>query len=224
MLLHQGRFRSFCFAHSHEGKNSGYPVVGACFLSTKAVPLHLHGKTGTMRKLSMNELGRKSVEEFRQSEKMPVIVVMENIRSAYNVGSIFRTADAFLLDSIYICGYTAFPPHKEIKKTALGAEETVTWKYFKDIKEAVKEIRELGFTVYAVEQAEKSWKLGSFITEEEKIAVIFGNEVTGVEQSTIELCDGVIEIPQLGMKHSLNVATAAGVVLWELIRNRIKHP
>ena len=175
-----------------------------------------------MRKLSMDELGRKTVEEFRQSEKIPVIVVLENIRSAYNVGSVFRTADAFLLQSIYICGYTAFPPHKEIKKTALGAEESVTWKHFKNIGEAIEEIRSQGFKVYAVEQAVDSWKLGSFTTEEDKIAVILGNEVTGVEQSTIALCDGVIEIPQLGMKHSLNVATAAGVVLWELVRTRIK--
>lgn len=169
----------------------------------------------------MTELGRKTVEEFRQSQKLPVIAVLENIRSAYNVGSIFRTADAFLLEGIYICGYTAYPPHKEIKKTALGAEDTVAWKYFKKIDEAIAEIREAGYTVYAVEQAVESWKLGSFTVEEDKVAVIFGNEVTGVEQSTIQLCDGVIEIPQLGMKHSLNVATAAGVVLWELIRERI---
>ncbi len=175
-----------------------------------------------MRKLSMDELGRKSVKEFHQSEKIPVVVVLENIRSAYNVGSIFRTADAFLLHSIYICGYTAFPPHKEIKKTALGADETVSWKHFKNIEEAIEEIKAEGYKLYAVEQAENSWKLGSFITEDEKIAVILGNEVTGVEQDTIALCDGVIEIPQLGMKHSLNVATAAGVVLWELVRTRIK--
>jgi tRNA G18 (ribose-2'-O)-methylase SpoU len=175
-----------------------------------------------MRKLSMAELGRKSVEEFKQSEKLPVIAVLENIRSAYNVGSVFRTADAFLLESIFLCGYTAFPPHKEIKKTALGAEDSVTWKHFRSIEEAIAEIRSLGYKVYAVEQAVDSWKLGSFAVEDDKVAVIFGNEVTGVEQSTIALCDGVIEIPQLGMKHSLNVATAAGVVLWELIRERMK--
>lgn len=174
-----------------------------------------------MRKLSIAELGRKSVEEFRQSEKLPVIAVLENIRSAYNVGSVFRTADAFLLDSIYICGYTAYPPHKEIKKTALGAEDTVAWKYAKNVDEAIAEIRNAGYKVYAVEQAVDSWKLGSFAVDEDKVAVIFGNEVTGVEQSTIALCDGVIEIPQLGVKHSLNVATAAGVVLWELIREKV---
>lgn len=169
----------------------------------------------------MSELGRKSVEEFRRSEKLPLIAVMENVRSAYNVGSLFRTADAFLLQSIYLCGYTAYPPHKEIKKTALGAEETVAWKHFKNTGEAVDDIRSQGFKVYAVEQAVDSWKLGQFAVDDEKIAVIFGNEVSGVEQSTIALCDGVMEIPQLGTKHSLNVATAAGVVLWELIRTRI---
>lgn len=170
----------------------------------------------------MEELGRKSVEEFRQSEKIPIIIVLENIRSAYNVGSVFRTSDAFLIEAIYIIGYSAKPPHKEIKKTALGAEETVDWKYFKTTAEAVEELRGNGFNVYAAEQAEGSFKLNAIGFEpEEKIAVIFGNEVTGVEQSTIGLCDGCLEIPQLGMKHSLNIATAAGVVLWELVRTRM---
>lgn len=170
----------------------------------------------------MAELGRKSVEEFRQAEKIPVIVVLENIRSAYNVGSVFRTSDAFLVEAIYIIGYSAKPPHKEIKKTALGAEETVSWKYFKTTGEAIAELRQQGYNVYAAEQAEGSYKLNAVsIDPDEKIAVIFGNEVTGVEQSTILLCDGCIEIPQLGMKHSLNIATAAGVVLWELVRFRV---
>lgn len=174
-----------------------------------------------MRKLNMDELGRKSVEEFQQSEKLPVIVVLENIRSAYNVGSIFRTADAFLLQRVYICGYTAHPPHKEIKKTALGADETVEWKHFKNIGEAIEEIKAGGYKIYAVEQAVESLKLGNFISDDEKIAVVLGNEVSGVEQTTIALCDGVIEIPQMGMKHSLNVSVAAGVVLWELVRSKI---
>ena len=170
----------------------------------------------------MEELGRKSVEEFKASDKTPVIVVLENIRSAYNVGSVFRTSDAFLVEAIYIIGYSAKPPHKEIKKTALGAEETVDWKYFKTTAEAIEELRGKGFNVYAAEQAEGSYKLNAIGFEPaEKIAVVFGNEVTGVEQSTIALCDGCLEIPQLGMKHSLNIATAAGVVLWELIRGRI---
>jgi 23S rRNA (guanosine2251-2'-O)-methyltransferase len=175
-----------------------------------------------MRKLSMAELGRKSVEEFKESNKFPIIVVLENIRSAYNVGSVFRTADAFLIEAIYIIGYSAKPPHKEIKKTALGAEETVEWKYFKTSAQAITELREKKFNIYAAEQAEKSYKLNAIGFEDnEKIAVIFGNEVTGVEQSTIILCDGCIEIPQLGMKHSLNIATAAGVVLWELVRTKL---
>jgi 23S rRNA (guanosine2251-2'-O)-methyltransferase len=175
-----------------------------------------------MRKLSMAELGRKSVEEFRQSDKIPVIVVLENIRSAYNVGSVFRTSDAFLIQAIYIIGYSAKPPHKEIKKTALGAEETVNWKYFKTSVEAIDTLRAEGFAVYAVEQAEGSSLLHTIQPESnERIAFVFGNEVTGVEQATIGLCDGCIEIPQLGMKHSLNIATAAGVVLWEMVRFRL---
>lgn len=175
-----------------------------------------------MRKLSMEELGRKSVEEFRLSEKNPIVVVLENVRSAYNVGSVFRTADAFLLKGIYICGYTAYPPHKEIKKTALGAEETVAWKYFKKTAEAIEELKDQGFRVFAVEQAMNSCPLQQLeIEADQKLAVIFGNEVSGIESTTIEQTDGCIEIPQLGMKHSLNIATAAGVVLWELVRTRI---
>ena len=175
-----------------------------------------------MRKLSMEELGRKSVDEFKQSDKFPIIVVLENIRSAYNVGSVFRTSDAFLIEAIYIIGYSAKPPHKEIKKTALGAEETVTWKYFKTSTEAIDELKIRKYKVYAVEQAEESYKLHSAnFRQNEKIAVVFGNELTGVEQTTIHLCDGCIEIPQLGMKHSLNIATAAGIVLWELIRSKM---
>ena len=174
-----------------------------------------------MKKLSMGELNRKSVAEFKQSDKIPIIAVLENIRSAYNVGSVFRTADAFLLEGIYICGYTAFPPHKEIKKTALGADETVHWKQFKNIKEAIEELKSKGYKIFAVEQAAGSVKLNQFNGSTEKLAVVFGNEVTGVEQSTIEIADGCIEIPQLGMKHSLNISVAAGIVLWELIRARI---
>jgi len=170
----------------------------------------------------MAELGRKSAEEFRASYKFPIIVVLENIRSAYNVGSVFRTADAFLIEAIYIVGYSAKPPHKEIKKTALGADETVAWKYFRTTAEAIEDVKAKRFNIYAAEQAEGSYKLNGISMEpDEKIAVVFGNEVTGVEQSTIQLCDGCIEIPQLGMKHSLNIATAAGVVLWELVRTRI---
>jgi tRNA G18 (ribose-2'-O)-methylase SpoU len=172
----------------------------------------------------MEELGRKSVEEFKRSEKIPIIVVLENIRSAYNVGSVFRTADAFLVEGIYIIGYSAKPPHKEIRKTALGAEETVDWKYFKTTAETIDHLRKRDFDIYAVEQAVESLPLHQLqFKQDRKIAVIFGNEVTGVEQSTIHLCDGCIEIPQLGMKHSLNIATAAGVVLWELVRSRVSR-
>lgn len=175
-----------------------------------------------MRKLSMDELNRKSVEEFKSSKKTPVIAVLENIRSAYNVGSVFRTADAFLLQAIYITGYTCTPPHKEIKKTALGAEDTVEWNHFANATEAIKSLKENGYTVYAIEQALNSQKLQTLkISSHEKIAVIFGNEVTGVEQDTILQCDGCIEIPQWGMKHSLNIATAAGVVLWEIVRKKM---
>lgn len=171
----------------------------------------------------MAELNRKSVEEFKRTEKIPVIAVLENIRSAYNVGSVFRTADAFLLNAIYITGYTCIPPHKEIKKTALGAEETVDWKYFPNGTEAIQSLKKDGYKVYAIEQVMNSLPLQQVdFKYNEKIAVIFGNEVTGVEQETILQCDGCIEIPQLGMKHSLNIATAAGVVLWEIVRGRIK--
>ncbi|MBC7536698.1 MAG: RNA methyltransferase [Ferruginibacter sp.] len=170
----------------------------------------------------MEELNRKTVAEFKRSEKTPVIAVLENIRSAYNVGSVFRTSDAFLLEGIYLTGYTAKPPHKEIKKTALGAEDSVEWRYFSNAGEAIRELRAIGYKIYAIEQVQNSFSLEKTSFEkEEKIAVIFGNEVTGVEQETILQCDGCIEIPQLGMKHSLNIATAAGVVLWEIVRKRL---
>ena len=174
-----------------------------------------------MRKLSMDELNRLSVEDFKQTDKMPFIVVLENIRSAYNVGSVFRTADAFLLEAIYICGYTCCPPHKEIKKTALGAEETVAWKHFVNSTVALLELKDMGYKVFSVEQASGSTMLNNLNFDvNDKIAVIFGNEVTGVEQTTIQQSEGCIEIPQFGMKHSLNISTAAGVVMWELVRNR----
>lgn len=170
----------------------------------------------------MAELNRKSVEEFKQSQKLPVIAVLENIRSAYNVGSVFRTADAFLIEAVYLTGYTCAPPHKEIKKTALGAEETVNWKHFSNAAEAITELKNAGYKIYSVEQVKNSLPLHQVNhSPAKKIAFIFGNEVTGVEQTTIELCDGCVEIPQLGMKHSLNIATAAGVVLWEVVRNRL---
>ncbi len=172
-----------------------------------------------MQKLSMDELNRISLEEMKVKEKHPIIVVLENIRSAYNVGSVFRTADAFLLESIYITGYTALPGHKEIKKTALGAEESVHWQHFTNAEEAVFQLRKEGYKIYAVEQVSTSLALQELNNQaEEKIAFIFGNEVTGVEASTIAICDGCVEIPQWGTKHSLNIASAAAVVLWEAVR------
>lgn len=177
-----------------------------------------------MRKLSMDELNRKSVDEFKDAEKMPVVVVLDNIRSMHNVGSVFRTADAFLLRGLYLCGYTPQPPHRDIHKTALGATETVEWKYAATTVEAVKKLKEDGYQVFAVEQVEKSIPLHRFdMNQYGQVAVVFGNEVSGVEEEVLKLCDGCIEIPQLGMKHSLNISVAAGIVLWELVRNRISN-
>jgi len=175
----------------------------------------------TMRKLEMDELNRKSVNEFRQSEKTPVIVVLDNIRSMHNVGSVFRTADAFLLQAIYLCGYTPQPPHRDIHKTALGATETVEWRYFANTAEAVRALKEEGYGVFAVEQTAVSIPLQEFAANHlGSLAVVFGNEVTGVGDEALALCDGSVEIPQWGMKHSLNISIAAGIVLWELVRTR----
>ena len=170
----------------------------------------------------MDELNRKTVAEFRVSDKIPVIVVLDNIRSMHNVGSVFRTADAFLLQGIYLCGYTPQPPHRDIHKTALGATETVHWKYFATTGEAVQELRKEGYQLWAVEQVENSVTLNSFnANQQAPLAVVFGNEVSGVEAEVIKACDGCIEIPQLGMKHSLNISVAAGIVLWELVRTKL---
>ena len=173
----------------------------------------------------MDELDRKTVDEFKRSEKFPVIVVLENIRSMHNVGSVFRTADAFLIEAIYICGYTAQPPRKEIDKTALGATETVDWKYFATSKDAIEKLRNNEYKIFAIEQVDKSISLEKFSEKNNaKVALIFGNEVSGVEADTISLCDGCIEIPQFGMKHSLNISVAAGIVLWEIVRIKISEP
>ena len=175
-----------------------------------------------MRKLAMDELNRKSVEEFRRAEKIPVIAVLENVRSAYNVGSVFRTGDAFLIEGIYITGYTARPPHKEIAKTALGAEDTVDWKYFKTTKKAIHFLKGSNYKVFSVEQVLNSISLDKLAEQDiHKIAFVFGNEVSGVEQTTIAECDGCIEIPQFGMKHSLNISVAAGIVLWEASKSLV---
>lgn len=170
-----------------------------------------------MRKLRVTEMGRMNVAEFRASEKQPLVVVLDHVRSLYNVGSVFRTSDAFRLSGVCLCGITAQPPHPEIHKTALGAEESVDWRYFKQTEDAVSWLKELGYTVLAVEQCEGSTMLQDFHRKpDRKYAVIFGNEVKGVQQQIVDMCEGCLEIPQYGTKHSLNVSVAAGIVLWHL--------
>ncbi len=176
-----------------------------------------------MRKLTMDELGRKSVEDFKMANKKPIVVVMDNIRSMHNVGSVFRTSDGFLIDGICLCGFTPQPPHRDIHKTALGSTETVDWVYYENTVNAVHDLKAKGFKVFAIEQTEGSISLEKFkqINPEaiaHPMAFIFGNEVDGVDQNVIALCDGVIEIPQWGMKHSLNISVAAAIVLWEFVR------
>jgi 23S rRNA (guanosine2251-2'-O)-methyltransferase len=165
------------------------------------------------------DLNRKTVEEFRDSEKFPLVVVLDNVRSMHNVGSVFRTADAFLISEIWLCGYTPRPPHRDIHKTALGATETVVWRYTEKTVEALMQLKNDGYWIFAVEQVEKSIPLHEFSGQNAgKNVVIFGNEVTGVDEEILQLCDGFIEIPQFGMKHSLNISVAAGIVLWELTK------
>ncbi len=172
-----------------------------------------------MRKLRMDELPRKSRTEIQEAEKLPVIILLENIRSMHNVGSVFRTADAFLAEGIYLCGYTPQPPHRDIHKTALGATETVSWKYAEKTRDALTFLKTAGYQILAVEQVSGSVPLQRFtLNSGEKIVLVFGNEVQGVSEEALEFCDGCIEIPQFGMKHSLNVSVAAGMVLWELVR------
>lgn len=173
----------------------------------------------------MDELPRKNIDEFHQAKKMPVIVLLENIRSMHNVGSLFRTADAFLVEAIYLTGYTPKPPHRDIHKTALGATETVVWKYFDHSLEAVIFLKNAGYRIIGVEQVTGSINLQDFkLFEGEKMVLIFGNEVDGVSEQLLALCDACVEIPQYGMKHSLNVSVAAGLVLWELTRTATKYP
>ena len=196
-----------------------------------------------MRKLKITEMGRMNVEEFKSSEKMPLVVVLDDVRSMYNVGSVFRTSDAFRVEAIYLCGITAQPPHPEIHKTALGAEDTVEWRYFKDTMEAVNDLKARGYFVYSIEQCEGSTKLQnlspltpeggsrpdnssspSHIPHSRKYAIIMGNEVKGVRQDVVNASDGCLEIPQFGTKHSLNVSTTAGMVIWEFAKMLIVAP
>jgi tRNA G18 (ribose-2'-O)-methylase SpoU len=172
-----------------------------------------------MKKLLNEELNRKTIDEFRQAGKNPVMVVLDNVRSLNNIGSIFRTCDAFLLEGICLCGITATPPHREISKTALGATESVRWQYFENTLHAVHILRSQGYRIFAVEQTLQSRELHAFqIIAGEKYALIFGHEIKGVGQEVVDLCDGAIEIPQHGTKHSLNIAVSAGIVLWEFFR------
>ena len=172
-----------------------------------------------MRKLANEELNRISKDEFKESEKTPIIVILDDIRSLHNIGSVFRTSDAFLLEKIYLCGITATPPNKEIHKTALGATDTVAWEYAKDVLEVIQKLKEENLKIYSVEQTENSIMLNDFQVEtNERYALIFGNEVKGVSQEAINLSAGVIEIPQLGSKHSLNISVSAGIVIWDLFQ------
>ena len=176
-----------------------------------------------MRKLKNNELGRISVDEFKETEKTPLIVVLDNIRSLNNVGSVFRTSDAFLIEKIYLCGITATPPNKEIHKTALGATESVAWEHVEDTLTLVEKLKADGVRVAAIEQAENSIMLNDFtVTKNQKYAVVFGNEVKGVQQEVVSNSDACIEIPQLGTKHSLNISVSCGVVLWDLFNKTRK--
>jgi len=179
-----------------------------------------------MKKLTMLEMGRISTEEFKQAEKLPLVIVLDNIRSLNNIGSVFRTSDAFRVESIYLCGISATPPSMEIHKTALGAEDSVDWRYFEDTHEAVRELQANGYKVMAIEQCQGSTMLNEFVpyaemnsNPNEKYAVVMGNEVKGVQQSVVDMCDGCLEIPQYGTKHSLNVAVTTGLVIWEFFKS-----
>ena len=172
-----------------------------------------------MRKLKITELNRISTEEFKEAKKLPLIVVLDNVRSQYNVGSVFRTSDAFRVEAIYLCGISATPPHQEIHKTALGAEDTVDWKYFKDTTIAINELKAAGYFIYSIEQVEGSVMLENLqLDATKKYAVVLGNEVKGVQQEVVNLSDGCIEISQYGTKHSLNVSTTAGIVIWDFFK------
>ena len=172
-----------------------------------------------MRKLKNSELERKSIEAFKKSEKTPLILVLDDIRSLHNIGSVFRTADAFLIEKIYLCGITATPPNKEIHKTALGATETVAWEHQENVLEVIEKLKKENVMTLAIEQVESAFFLQNFeVKNGEKYALVFGNEVYGVSQEAVALCDGSIEIPQLGTKHSLNISVSAGIVVWDLFQ------
>lgn len=176
-----------------------------------------------MRKLDNSELERKSISDFKDAKKTPIIIVLDDVRSLHNIGSVFRTADAFLIEKIYLCGITASPPNKEIHKTALGATETVAWEYRESVLKTILELKSNNFKVLAIEQVENAILLHDFETAAQtKYALVFGNEVFGVAQDAIQLCDGCIEIPQLGTKHSLNISVSAGIVIWDFFKKTIQ--
>ena len=169
-----------------------------------------------MKKLKNKDLQRINIEEFKITKKIPITIVLDNVRSAINVGSVFRTSDAFLIENIILCGITATPPNKEIRKAALGSTDSVNWKYIKNTTDAVKQLIKDGYHVLGIEQVDKSTKLNEFELPKKAIAIILGNEVNGVDQQVIDLCNEVIEIPQFGTKHSLNIAVTSGIVIWDL--------
>jgi 23S rRNA (guanosine2251-2'-O)-methyltransferase len=176
-----------------------------------------------MRKLKNNELGRISVDEFKTTQKTPLIVVLDNVRSLNNIGSVFRTSDAFLIEKIYLCGICATPPNKDIHKTALGATESVEWEYVEDTLSLIEKLKSDNVTILAIEQAENSTKLNTFCPDKnKKYAIVMGNEVKGVQQQVVNAADFCIEIPQLGTKHSLNISVTTGIVLWDLFSKIIK--
>jgi tRNA G18 (ribose-2'-O)-methylase SpoU len=176
-----------------------------------------------MRKLANSELERKTIEEYKNHQKTPLVIILDNVRSQFNIGSVFRTADAFLIEKIYLCGITATPPHREIQKSALGATESVEWEYFKNTLEAVRQLKEKEYLVYSLEQSEGSQQLHLFEPERQKTALVFGNEVKGVQQEVVNISDGCIEIPQFGTKHSFNIAVSAGIVTWDFY-SKLGHP
>lgn len=176
-----------------------------------------------MQKLKITEMNRLTADEFKEQPKTPLVVVLDNVRSLHNVGSVFRTADAFLVEAVYLCGITSTPPHAEIHKTALGAENTVDWKYYEDTHAALDELKARGYTIFAIEQAKGSTLLTELELDlTQKYVVVLGNEVKGVQQSVVSACDSCIEIPQFGTKHSLNVSVTGGIIIWEMFRKLTK--
>ena len=199
---------------------TGFKPLSTPMLTRKELLLqHTNRNDIIMRKLKITELNRISIEEFKEADKLPLVVVLDDIRSLHNIGSVFRTADAFRIECIYLCGITATPPHPEMHKTALGAEFTVDWKYVNNAVETFDNLRSEGYVVYSVEQAEGSIMLDELtLDRSKKYAVVMGNEVKGVQQEVIDHSDGCIEIPQYGTKHSLNVSVTAGIVIWDLFK------